>query len=70
MLTIYIGHSPTLFVYFLVWSPPWEVVRLQWTNFRLFRYLVQQQIAQTYSSGTSNITEKTALLSKDRYSFA
>ena len=44
MLTIYIKRRSSFQVNFLFWSPPWEVVRLQWSDRRLFRAMVASEI--------------------------
>ena len=44
MLTIYIKRRSYFQVNFLFWSPPWEVVRLQWSDRRLFRAMVASEI--------------------------
>ncbi|KAK1058321.1 hypothetical protein LTR33_013428, partial [Friedmanniomyces endolithicus] len=44
MSTIYIKRRSYFQVNFLFWSPPWEVVRLQWSDRRLFRAMVASEI--------------------------
>ena len=44
MLTIYIKRRSSFQLNFLFWSPPWEVVRLQWSDRRLFRAMVAREI--------------------------
>jgi len=44
MLTIYIKRKSSFQINFLFWSPPWEVVRLQWSDRRLFRAMVASEI--------------------------
>ncbi|KAK0301657.1 hypothetical protein LTR01_009223 [Friedmanniomyces endolithicus] len=44
MLTIYVKRRSYFQVIFLFWSPPWEIVRLQWSDRRLFRALVASEI--------------------------